>query len=344
MLVIDGAQGEGGGQVLRSSLALAMVTGRAFKIERIRAGRAKPGLMRQHLTAVTAAAKVGAAKLGGAALGSTELWFDPAGVRAGEYAFSTGSAGSATLVLQTVLPALARAGGPSKLVLEGGTHNPMAPPFEFLERVYLPLLARTGPRVAARLVSAGFYPAGGGRLEVEVEPGPCPGPLILEDPGELRAVRVEALVAALPRSVGEREVATVGARLGIPEAGRKVRELARPRGPGNALLVEVEYAQARELFAAFGAKGVRAEEVAAGVANEVEPFLKARVPVGEHLADQLVLALALGRGGRFRTTAPSGHLRTQVEVIRSFLGTAIGLHEEGGGAWRVEVPEPRDRA
>src|SRR5512147_1952671 len=150
-LEIDGARGEGGGQILRSSLALSLVTGTPFRIVNIRAGRKRPGLMRQHLTAVQAAVEVGQARVGGSDVGSRDLTFEPKTIRAGDYRFSVGTAGSATLVLQTVFPALALAKGPSTVTVEGGTHNPMAPPFDFLARVFLPLVGRMGPRATAVL-------------------------------------------------------------------------------------------------------------------------------------------------------------------------------------------------
>jgi len=161
---------DGGGQIVRSSLALATVTCRPCEIVNIRAGRPKPGLMRQHLAAVMAAAEVCEADVQGASLGSTWLVFRPGTVRAGDYEFRVGTAGSATLVLQTVLSALMMADGPSTLVLEGGTHNPLAPPFDFLVRTFLPQLARIGPHVAAEIHRSGFYPAGGGRMGVTIEP------------------------------------------------------------------------------------------------------------------------------------------------------------------------------
>ena len=169
-LKIDCSMGEGGGQILRSSLALSLVMGRSIRIEKIRAGRKKPGLLRQHLTAARAAAEIGRAQVRGVELGSEELEFAPGVVVPGEYRFAVGSAGSATLVLQTVLPALLTASGPSQLVLEGGTHNPMAPPFDFLEKAFLPCIRRMGPRVEATLTRPGFYPAGGGAFEVAIEP------------------------------------------------------------------------------------------------------------------------------------------------------------------------------
>ena len=184
LITIDGSQGEGGGQVLRSSLALSLVLGRPFAIEKIRAGRKKPGLLQQHLTAVLAAADVGNAEVQGAALGSRRLEFRPGPVRSGNYAFRVGTAGSATLVLQTVLPALLSAEGESNLVLEGGTHNPMAPPVDFLVKAYLPLVNRLGPRVDLQVVRPGFYPAGGGKFTVRVQPAKQLG-------------RLELLIAAL---------------------------------------------------------------------------------------------------------------------------------------------------
>ncbi|MFN7134491.1 MAG: RNA 3'-terminal phosphate cyclase, partial [Myxococcales bacterium] len=188
MLTIDGSMGEGGGQIIRTSLACALITGKSFRITKIRARRAKPGLMRQHLTAVRAAAEIGDAEVTGAEVGSSELTFRPGKLRAGDYHFAIGTAGSTTLVLQTVLPALLMASGPSSVVLEGGTHNPMAPTYDFLERCFLPLVERLGPRVSTRLERPGFYPAGGGRWSVQLAPAPLKGFELLER-GELRARR-----------------------------------------------------------------------------------------------------------------------------------------------------------
>src|SRR5688572_17114432 len=170
MLIIDGSFGEGGGQILRTSLALSLITGRPFRIEKIRANREKPGLMRQHLTAVKAAGKIGQAEVEGAFIGAKELTFAPGEVVPGDYSFAVGTAGSATLVLQTVLPALITASKPSTLRLEGGTHNPYAPPFDFLARVFLPIVNRMGPNIEATLLRPGFYPAGGGKVNFTIEP------------------------------------------------------------------------------------------------------------------------------------------------------------------------------
>lgn len=206
MIRIDGSFGEGGGQILRTSLSLSLVTGKPFRIDRIRAGRSKPGLLRQHLTSVRAAAEVGEATVEGDVLGSTAVTFSPGKVRGGDYKFVVGTAGSGTLVFQTVLPALMVAAGPSKLIIEGGTHNIAAPPFDFLERTFVPILARMGPRVRLKLERYGFYPAGGGRFSAEIDPCASLQPLEIGERGEVTSRRITALVANLPGTIGVREI------------------------------------------------------------------------------------------------------------------------------------------
>jgi RNA 3'-terminal phosphate cyclase (ATP) len=336
MLVLDGAEGEGGGQILRSALALSLVTGTPFRIDNIRAGRPRPGLMRQHLTALQAAAAVGGAVIDGAEVGSRSVLFRPRRARGGDYHFSVGTAGSATLVLQTVLPALITAAEPSTLVLEGGTHNPASPPFDFLAIAYLPLLARMGPRVQATLERSGFYPAGGGRLRVTVAPVANLTPLVLDERGVPLARRARAVVANLPRSIAEREIARLARRLeGWESAAFSIEERAGA-GPGNVVMIELQAEQVTEVFTGFGEKSVRAETVADGVADEALAYLASGLPVGPHLADQLVLLLALARGGTFRTSTPTPHTRTQLAVVPRFLGPVVASAQEAPGRWRFE--------
>ena len=335
MLTIDGSLGEGGGQILRTSLALGLLTRTPFRIERIRANRAKPGLMRQHLTAVRAAVECSGARVEGAGVGSTRLALWPGEVVAGEYRFSVGTAGSATLVLQTVLPALLGASAPSTLILEGGTHNPMAPPFDFLERVFLPLLGRMGAQVTTKLERRGFYPAGGGRFAVEIQPAEL-RPLHLVERGAIRARRATAIFAGLPFEVARRELDAVRAALGWEEACCRPLEVASA-GPGNAVQLEIESEHITELFTGFGERGLRAESVAEAVAAEAAAYLAADVPVGEHLCDQLLLPLALAKGGSFRTLAPTEHTRTQLHTIAQFLGTQISHEQVTPTAWHFEV-------
>lgn len=336
MLNIDGSIGEGGGQIVRTALALSIVTGTPVRLFNIRAGRGKPGLLRQHLTAVRAAAEVCDGEAGGAQLGSRELRFRPGKVRGGDYRFAVGTAGSATLVLQTVLPPLLLADGPSKLTLEGGTHNPYAPPVDFLARAFLPLVERMGPRVAVRLERHGFYPAGGGRFTAHIEPAPL-APLHLPERGNVLRCEAEALVAGLPRDIAERELAVVRDRLGWPEHALHVRELPRTHGPGNALLLTIDCDHVAEVFTGFGERGVRAESVAAAAADEALRYLAAGAPVDQHLADQLLLPLALARGGSFVTGPLTEHSRTNRQIIEMFLDVRFREEALEGGRRRVEV-------
>ena len=327
MIEIDGSSGEGGGQVLRTALALSLVTGRPFRIQNVRAGRAKPGLMRQHLTAVEAAAKVGRATVEGATVGSRRLAFTPTSVLPGDHAFAVGTAGSATLVLQTVLPALLTASGPSTLALEGGTHNPFAPPFDFLERAFLPLLEAMGPRLVARLERPGFYPAGGGRFTVAITPAPALAPLELEARGEILSRSARALVAHLPESIARRELQVVADKLGWERACMRTERVEGATGPGNVVLLEVRSARVTELVTGFGERGVAAEEVADRAVCQMRRYLAAGVPVGEHLADQLLVPMAVAGKGSFRTLALSRHARTQIDVIGRFLEVPIRATE-----------------
>lgn len=240
MLTIDGGAGEGGGQIIRTSLALALVTGKPFHITNVRARREKPGLQPQHLTAVNAAARIGRAEVTGARIGASEFMFIPGGVTPGEYTFSIGTAGSTTLVLQTVLPPLMIARAPSVVTLEGGTHNIHAPPFDFLEKTFLPLVSRTGPQVLVELERYGFYPRGGGRFHVMIEPASEPQRLDLLERGEIRAERASALVVNLPRSIAEREIAVIKEKMGWSDEQLQVEISNNAMSQGNVVLIEIE--------------------------------------------------------------------------------------------------------
>ncbi len=340
LIRIDGAEGEGGGQILRSALSLAMVTGRAFRIENIRANRKRPGLLRQHLTAVRAARAISGARVEGADLGAACLTFAPGVVVGGEYHFAIGTAGSTSLVAQTVLPALMRAAGPSTIVLEGGTHNPSAPPFECLERAFLPLLRRMGAKVEATLQRPGFYPAGGGRVVFTIEPSGGLVPLVLTERGAPRGTRAEVLVAHLEAGVAARERAVLGAKLRWPEDCVVTRDETRSAGPGNAVIATLDFAQVTEVMASFGQPRVSAEAVANSVVQAVQRYLKRPVAVGPYLADQLILPLALAGGGRFTTSAPSLHTRTNIATVERFLPVRVRQEEGAGGVWTITV-EPR---
>jgi len=343
MLTIDGSTGEGGGQILRTSLALSMVTGQPVTIERIRAKRPKPGLMRQHLACVLAAQSVCGAQVSGAELGAQTLVFEPGALRAGEHRFAVGSAGSCLLVLQTVLPALMLADAPSRLSLAGGTHNPLAPNFHFIERAFLPLLARLGVAVGVTLRRHGFYPAGGGEMLAEI--APAEGglqPFDLRERGAACASFAESLVAAVPRRVAERELAVVGVALGWSGEQLRVPNVRQNEGPGNALMVTLAHEHITEVFTAFGERALSSEQVAQRVLREVQAFAASTAAVGPHLADQLALpaALAVHRTGRsmaYTCSEATEHLRTNLEVIGRFLPVRVSLDREAPDRWCVRL-------
>ena len=335
IITIDGSTGEGGGQILRTSLALSLVTGKPFRIVGIRAGRSKPGLLRQHLTAVQAATEIGGAVSDGAEIGSTELVFRPECVRAGDYRFAVGTAGSTTLVLQTVLPALMLADGPSRITLEGGTHNPFAPPFDFLARSFLPQLARFGPRVEATLRRPGFYPAGGGCMELAITPVARLQPVELLERGNDAGRRVTVHLSGLGEQLAERAFAQFEKRMGWARTCCELVAHAGDRGPGFVVTGEVVSEHLTEVFTGFGERGVRAEQVADAAIDQVRHYLAATAPVGEHLADQLMIPLALAGGGAFRATGISRHAQTNMEVIGKFLPCRFEVTAGEGSTVRV---------
>lgn len=336
-IIIDGTLGEGGGQILRTALAMSLVTGAPFRIVNIRGGRPKPGLMRQHLTSVTAAVQVGQAVVKGDSIGSQELYFAPTTIRPGQLQYAVGTAGSCGLVLQTVLPALVTADGESELILEGGTHNPFAPPFDFLARSFLPLLNRMGPTVSTVLERPGFYPAGGGKMVVSVRPTAKLLPVEIMERGEIRRQTARAMVARLPRAIGERELSVIAEKLRWDRRGLRVEEIADAPGPGNALILEIESEHITEVFTSFGQRGVPAEQVASQAANAASEYLAAGAPVGRHLADQLLVPMALAGRGKFRTLSLSRHTVTNTEIIKRFLPVEMSSAHVGGDIWEISL-------
>ncbi len=340
MIDIDGSAGEGGGQILRTSLALSMCTGLPFTLTKIRAARGKPGLMRQHLTCVNAAAEVCGAEVHGAELNSQALSFAPGPLRAGDYSFNVGTAGSCTLVLQTVWPALLMADAPSRLKLGGGTHNPMAPPFHFLERSYAPLMRRLGANAELTLRRLGFYPAGGGEIEVTIWPAQDKlQPFDLKDRGAKVEGFAVCFAPALPRSVARRELEQLGAALGWSADQLREAPARQNEGPGNALMATLVYENLSEVFTAFGEKGVSAEKVARDLVREVRAYQVGEAALGPHLADQWALPLALAVWKRrceasYTCTELTPHARTNFEVIERFLPVRFSTLGSGSG-WTV---------
>ncbi len=331
MITLDGSMGEGGGQILRTALALSMATSQPFRIDNIRAGRPKPGLMRQHLTAVAAATQICGAQASGVEMGAQWLEFRPGAIQPGQYHFAVGTAGSATLVLQTVLPALLLANGQSSVELEGGTHNPYAPPFDFLEKCFLPVINAMGPRVTARLERPGFYPAGGGKFRVTIDPVKKLAPIHFTEPEKIVRRSGRVLIAGMPNTVAQRQLEVLGRRTGWDASCFTIESLPESAGPGNAVVLELQSDQLTEILTGFGQKGVSSEAVIEQLGGQMRSYITAKVPVGHYLADQLLLPMALAGGGSFLTIPLSRHSKTNIEVIQKFL--SIPIH----------VLAPRDR-
>jgi RNA 3'-terminal phosphate cyclase (ATP) len=343
MIQLDGSVGEGGGQILRSALALSMCTGQPLRIERIRAKRPKPGLMRQHLACVQAAVAVSGAQAEGAELGSQTLHFHPGAMRAGDYRFNVGTAGSCSLVLQTVLPALMLAAGTSRIALAGGTHNPMAPPFHFLQRCFAPLLHRLGVGLGLELRRLGFYPAGGGEFSATVTPvAGAFTPFDLNERGAAREAFAECLAPALHPSVVTRELACVGQALGWQDDQLRAPPVRQNEGPGNALMATLAFEHVCEVATVFGEKNTRAEHVAQQLAQDVRRYQHSTGTLGPHLADQWMLPLALAvsqQGGEasFTCSELTEHARTNIGVIEVFLPVRFAVAEIDAQAWKVVV-------
>jgi RNA 3'-terminal phosphate cyclase (ATP) len=334
---IDGSRGEGGGQILRTALALSVITGKPFRMHDIRAGRERPGLQRQHLACVEAAAKLCGTVARTTGIGSETLEFEPHDAWASEISIDIGSAGSTSLVVQTiVVPAIA-SGRAVRATITGGTHNPLAPPFEFLDRVFVPLLRKMGADVSVAIERHGMMPQGEGRIVLDVRASGALQPITLVDGGRIVASRAIAIVARLPRHVAERELAVAREELDDPTC--ELRELD-DCGPHNVFMVEVERASgARDLVASQGRKGYPAERVAEDALDELLDYVEDDVPVGEHLADQLLLPFAVARGGRFRAHAPlSPHAVTNLGTIREFVSkTELPIRSEPAPNDAVDV-------
>ena len=342
MVELNGSLGEGGGQMLRSALSLSCLTGKGFRIHNIRKARVKPGLMPQHLVAVQAAARIASAQVEGDRLGSTELSFAPAGVGAGSYRFDIGTAGSTSLVLQTVMPPLLACGAASLLTLTGGTHVPFSPSWHYLAEVFAPTLARLGAKVELTLEAGGFYPKGGGKVLCRVEPAQELLALNAERRGKLLRISGCSAVGNLPRAIAERQACSAVAHL-QSELGKElpmeieIRELA-VSGQGTFIFLKGEYEQAVSGFTALGARGKPAASVGEDAACQFLDHHGRGQPIDPHLADQLVLYLARSRGpSLFATSRISSHLQTNLQVAGYFLDFKWQLTGERDGPGSVLI-------
>ena len=331
MLIIDGAYGEGGGQILRTALSLSALLKIPVRIESIRANRKKPGLMSQHLTAVKALQKICQARVEGAFIGSMALTFEPARPQAGEYHFDVGTAGATSLILQTLLLPLAFAGGESLVHLAGGTHVPWSPPIHYLKMVFLPVLLRMGVQVEINLIKWGWYPQGGGMIQARIKPAEKLKPLSLGQPWKPNRIKVICASSHLPGHIREREKHQVEECLRQKDltAGYDLIE-APASGQGNMVFIAATGEPGSAGFTSLGQRGKKAELVAEEAADSLLAFLESGASVEEHLAVQLVPYLALAEGpSEIVTQEISSHLKTNLWVVRHFSQEEIELREEG---------------
>jgi RNA 3'-terminal phosphate cyclase (ATP) len=319
MLYLDGAHGEGGGQLVRTSLSLAVLLGEPVKITDIRAGRAKPGLRPQHLTGVKALSHVARAEVEGASLGSRELTFRPQTIQAGNYFFDvaekTGSAGAVALVAQALLPPLLAAREPATLTIRGGTHVAWSPPAHYLMQVFLPTLAELGGEVRLTLMRWGWYPRGGGEVRLTVNPVSTISPRQWLTPPDPAAFQALSAASRVPYHVIQRQGNRLKERLG---SGLPVAEVeAESLDPGSFVFLWGPHAG----FSALGARGKPSEKVADEVVAEFLNFKNSQAALDRHLADQIVLYLARAAGtSAFTTEEITSHLLTNLWVIEQFLG------------------------
>ncbi len=342
-ILIDGSWGEGGGQILRTSLALAGALGLAVRITGIRAGRPKPGLRPQHLAAVEAAVAACNGRVSGDSLGSQELTFTPGRARSGQFRFDIGTAGSTVLVAQTILPILVTAEGRSKVTLTGGTHNPLAPCFEYLRDVFGVLASTANVQAYFELKQAGFYPTGGGRLDMAVQglgSAEMTTGVQLVSRGELKHIDgVSAASASLPKHILERQTRQTLALLAARGQRATIEEVVFPDArPGTVVFLRAVFTKTVAGSFALGAAGKPAETVATEAAEALGAFLDSQGATDPFAADQLLTLAALAPGAsRIATQKITDHLLTNAEVIRRLTGRTVTTEGQAGDSGLVTV-------
>lgn len=332
MIQIDGSQGEGGGQILRSALTLSLLSGQPFHIRNIRAGRPKPGLRPQHLEAVRAAGTIGLARVEGAEPGSQSLRFFPGTVQSGTFDFEIKTAGAATLVLQTVLLPLSLAQGESHVAIRGGTHVPWSPSVEYLQWAWLPMLTKLGFEVKISCDRAGFYPRGGGEIKVVIQGNVVPASIELLDRGELQRVSIFSASANLPTHVIKRQADHAHQKMKQVDVPIEVRTHEYESiDKGSMLLILPHYKQGNACFFSLGERGKPAEKVADEAVNLFYRFQATHGAVDPYLADQILLPLALSiLPSQFSTSSVTEHLRTNANVIQTFEMAQVNIDPENG--------------
>jgi RNA 3'-terminal phosphate cyclase (ATP) len=349
MIKIDGAHGEGGGQILRSTLTLSAILGKPVEIFNIRLGRKNPGLQPQHLTGVRAVAEICGGKLEGDELLSQRIVFHPGKIQSGNYEFDVmkikSSAGSTGMIFQQIAPVLAFGKGPSNVILKGGTHTEMAPPVDYLQEVFLPTAAKMGLSANLEVERWGWFPIGQGIVKAIINP--IQGglkPVELNERGKLKRIYGASLVSRLPLSIAEREKDHA---LSILRGNREVHsQVSEPKietkeapslGTGNSFLLVAEFENALAGFSSLGKIGKRAEKVAEEAANDFIKFCKSKACIEKHLGDQLILYLALAQGRSSYVCEISNHILTNSWVMEQFLPIKFGIEGKLGQVGKVSI-------
>lgn len=341
MIEIDGSEGEGGGQMLRTALGLSALTGRSFRFKNIRARRDRPGLAAQHLTGVKGVAEMCHAVLDGASVGSTALTFEPSTVEAGDYRFDVGTAGSITLVLQACMLACARTRARTEFDIIGGTNVRMSPPSDYLEHVLFPLLRNMGYDIEVKTPARGFYPQGGGEMVVSMARGEHILPLSMEERGRFQRITGVCFTQKLPDHIAERMASTAMKTL----AGHAPVKLAMDRRQGHSIgagiFLTAEYENTFLASDALGEKGISSEKLGELAAASLLQEMRSGETLDEHAADQILPYLSLAAGpSTFLVSELSMHFQTQAEIIKKFLDVRIDTEAEGS-VHRVSVTPSR---
>ncbi len=337
---IDGSYGEGGGQILRTALTLSAISKKPFSIHHIRSNRKNPGLQAQHLEAVEATARITKAQTEGVKFGSQKITFVPQEIHPGEYQFEVKTAGSVTLLLQAIFLPLCLSGEISSVTLIGGTHVPWSPSFQYLSEVFLPMLEWMGVSSQAVIERWGFYPKGGGKIRLKINPVHELNPISLAERGLLKKVRGISAISNLPKHVAERQRERALRRI---QRELKIEADIAPlyditsNGPGSFLFLLAEYEKTLAAFSSLGARGKPAEKVADEAVDSMKDFMESDGCIDPHLADQLVPFMALAKGNSFFTTTQmTQHLLTNLWVIGRFLESKVRNWGEIGTPGRVE--------
>ncbi len=340
MIELDGSEGEGGGQILRSALTLSILTGRPFKLINIRANRSKPGLQPQHLMCVRAASTISNGNYKGGSVGSAVLYFEPGAVKSGKYTFSIGTAGATSLVLQTIyLPLALRCDQPSEIIITGGTHNQHAPCYHFLETTWAAYMGRLGISIELEMIRPGFYPRGGGEIRAIVHPCSRVNGLTLTSCPELTTAGGFSAYAGLPESVGRRQARRLSMRLKSQGVESHIPlEEWEAANPGTVAAIIFRQAPVPPFFFGLGERGKPAEAVADDAADEAIAFRDAKCPVDPHSADQLLLPLVFSPdASAYRTSEVTRHLTTNIETVRKFVDRMIEVDGEERDHGTVQV-------